>query len=97
MPKVQRLWGYAALQPAAGKSHGKCVTPGSALPSEPELQKSTAGHAQTLDRVAGNREELCFCLFFLGLLLPGRGFRLSSSKFTPERQALELVALSAPS
>lgn len=74
MPKVQRLWGYAALQPAAGKSHGKCVTPGSALPSEPELQKSTAGHAQTLDRVAGNREELCFCLFLGGFAVAGERF-----------------------
>ena len=73
MPKVRRPQGYAALQPAAGKSHGKCVTPGSALPNEPELQKSAAGHTQMLGRAAGNREELCFCLFF-GFAVAGERF-----------------------
>ena len=66
------------------ESHGVCSPAGEPSPLSRRTGrregswKSSAGQTQGLDGVAGNRGAVLLP-FFSGLLLPGRGFRLSSS------------------
>lgn len=68
------------------ESHWGCSPTGESSPVSRRTgrcegsQKSSAGQTQELDRAAGNRKwAVLLPFFFSGLLLPGRGFRLSSS------------------